>query len=1261
MGFSRPRYNQKARTNQTIKNQEDNNTTKDKKVSKNKQKKINAYLSKQLKKDHHNHLLKELEQSQSTINDPTALISTSHLNSEKLKTQQQIQQITINIESRKKERVKEIINKRKRKQKDYHSEGEETETDEITPVNSFSGALMIVDDEKNIKVENSQIITTNSTTQLNKPIVLGSALAPGAVIINKKRKIEPTEKLNRQKQITDDIVETDQDSFDSSDSSEEEEASDRCSTEEWNGCQIDDEEEWNGIDSVAIDEQLKIAETRIIDSGRVKGGFRDWANEQLQKVDENNKLELTNEDSSSTTIINEIHNELPCPNAHEPSEERENNDKELTNQKTNNESRSNIKCGPLGTPNDLPTTDLYLHQKTTNVPLNRTSEIMASRSLLPIFAEENKIMEIIKRNTVIVICGETGSGKTTQIPQFLYESGYGNSNSDNPGMIGITQPRRVAAVSMAKRVEEEMGLKEAGIISYQIRYDTNTKLSTRIKFMTDGILLRELSHDFLLNKYSVIIIDEAHERSINTDVLIGILSRIVKLRYQRWFENKLENKPLRLIIMSATLRVNDFIKNDKLFKIPPPLIEVKSRQFDVTIHFNKKTKFNYLLESFKKAAKIHSRLPKGGILIFLTGQIEIQNLCKKLENKFGKLAIEKRKKMKELSNLKFESKREKNLAVKEDDKILNNSGLEIEVEDIELGKDEHELADDIDKGNEVEEDLEALDTDDEDDGFDDDDEVEGIDLIEDSDIPMYILPLYSLLPTEEQMKVFKDPPQDSRLVIVATNVAETSLTIPNIKYVVDSGRSKERYYDQQTGIQSYKIDWISKASAAQRSGRAGRTGPGHCYRLYSSNVFENYFEEFSKPEINKIPIDNIVLQMKSMNIDTVINFPFPTPPDRFSLKKAEISLSHLGALNFKNQNSQDYLFDENHNEKHQEATITNLGRVMAQYPLNPRFSRMLVSGNQHNCLPYVIALVSILSVGDPFLHEEDIMINVADDHLSNNDEIKLIKNDEVKFKEIRKIKRKQYFKIQSFYSRLGNGISDLFKILAIVGAFEFNYYSNRPNLRNHLKEFCDENFVRFKAMEEIHKLRIQITKIVKNSIGEEVENIDLNLNLSPPNELQLKVLRQLITASFIDQVAVKTTLLPNSSTKITKSNTLVSYKAIGIKEDVYIHPSSILFNKLPDFIVFQEIIRNNHDKIYIKGITQINSNWLPIIGKSLCKFSKPLEGDKLTINNKGTLENERFCKVIPTFGCGQKFTGLEIDLDPILVKQKRVGNRWVWV
>lgn len=216
---------------------------------------------------------------------------------------------------------------------------------------------------------------------------------------------------------------------------------------------------------------------------------------------------------------------------------------------------------------------------------------------------------------------------------------------------------------------------------------------------------------------------------------------------------------------------------------------------------------------------------------------------------------------------------------------------------------------------------------------------------------------------------------------------------------IDSRRSQRRY-DVANGIQAFQVSWISKASAAQRAGRAGRTGPGHCYRLYSSALYEHYFDQFSKPEILRVPIEGVVLQMKSMNIDAVINFPFPTPPDRTSLRKAETILTHLGALKVQSKGSVVL-----------GGSITEIGKAMSLFPLSPRYSRMLVSGRQHGCLPYVIAIVSALSVGDPFFREE-ALVEGEEESDDDDESLSHLTTEAAKAKEARRLRRRAFFQSQ---------------------------------------------------------------------------------------------------------------------------------------------------------------------------------------------------------------------------------------------------------
>ncbi|KWU45797.1 P-loop containing nucleoside triphosphate hydrolase protein [Rhodotorula sp. JG-1b] len=862
--------------------------------------------------------------------------------------------------------------------------------------------------------------------------------------------------------------------------------------------------------------------------------------------------------------------------------------------------------GPLGAPlpqSELPTLP---PQRTVHIAVQRTPEIEASRAELPVVKEEDRVMATILGHSVTVLCGETGSGKTTQVGQFLWEAGFGDPSSDNPGMVAITQPRRVAALSTSARVRAELGLAEdSPLVAHRIRYSSTTSADTKLVFMTDGVLLRELASDFLLTKYSVVVVDEAHERGVNTDVLIGVLSRVAKLRETQWRAGKEGAKPLRLVIMSATLRVADFAENPTLFAKPPPVLHITARQHPVTMHFARHTQHDYLAQAYKKVARIHARLPPGGVLVFCTGQNEIVSLVKRLEKKFGPRAIAERK-----------------------ERVRRAAAARASGASFSRGKPD---GDDVQLDRALDAKLTGR----------------GIDMEEDTDEPMHVLPLYSLLPTERQMQVFQEPPAGHRLVVVATNVAETAITIPNIKYVVDTGRAKERKYDHASGIQSFEVDWISKASAAQRAGRAGRTGPGHCYRLYSSAVYEQHFDQFAKPEILRMPIEGIVLTMKSMNIDAVANFPFPTPPDRAALRRAEKTLVHLGAL------------EPSEADSRVGGKITPLGRSMAAFPLSPRFAKMIVAGQQHGCLPYVVAIVCALSVGDPFIREanlgdEDDVASPADDESAalSRAEIAHIRDPDLKAKEERKLARKAFFQVQQRYAALGKGTSDVFKMLSVVGAYEYDGGRDA---------FCEANFVRVKAMQEIHKLRAQISRLVSSTFP----GLDAGFvpKLPPPNETQqIKVLRQLLTAAFIDQVAIRKDIADKSSnTSFAKlaSTRGVPYRAFGIEEDLYIHPSSNLFHgPPPEFIVYNELHRTT--KVWLKTITKVNPAWLPVLGRSLCTFSKPVETPSQALAAKAASSagqaagDVRQIFVVPRFGPG---TGIE--LKPVQMTQVLVNGRWI--
>ncbi|KAI1104288.1 P-loop containing nucleoside triphosphate hydrolase protein [Jackrogersella minutella] len=853
----------------------------------------------------------------------------------------------------------------------------------------------------------------------------------------------------------------------------------------------------------------------------------------------------------------------------------------------------------------LPTKDTG--RKAFSVPVKRTPEIQEARLQLPVVAEEQKIMEAIHNNNVIVICGATGSGKTTQVPQFLFEAGYGSPNSPTPGMIGVTQPRKVAAVSMSKRIGQELG-DRSHAVAYQIRFEGTVDENTAVKFMTDGVLLREVANDIALRKYSAIVIDEAHERSVNTDILIGMLSRVVKLREEMSHENP-ELAPLKLIIMSATLRVDDFIKNKTLFPIPPPVLDVEGRQHSVTMHFSKQTRHDYVDEAFNKIIRGHRKLPPGSFLVFLTGHDEIQRLSKKLKLATGAL-----------NSIPYPKVR------------ISANDAPLEVEDIDFG-DTTETA--YDDG------LPFMD--DEEEEAEDDAEFSISEEVGTGPLKMHILPLYSLLPTREQMRVFDDPPEGSRAIILATNVAETSLTIPGIRYVFDSGRSKERKYNRETGVQSYEVGWISKASANQRAGRAGRTGPGHCYRLYSSAVFERDFQQFAEPELLRMPIEGVVLQLKAMRLQHVVNFPFPTPPERQSLAKAEKLLKYLSAITESGQ-------------------ATQIGSTMAKFPLPPRFARILLVGHLHDCLPYTVALVAGLSVAEVFIPE-----NQAIPALSAENEQGFRTNEDIAAENRQTEVRRKFNEVHRNFRSLDDA-SDAIKLLQAVGEF-----AHDPT-----EQWCENHFARFKALQEAQKLRRQITNLLQKDIPA-FANLTFKEKLDRPTPKQVTALKQMVAAGFIDQVAIRADLAPSPPDLYRKPRRAIDVPYIPlqpIEADtrdpldglVYIHPTSALAHfspqECPEFVVYSNLQRaasaSSFDpaakkpKTRMLALTDVSGAQLAALAKGtpLLAYGKP-------IKEVARSDKERECWVVPYLraeGVGGQGWPLPVRK---IVQRKVLGKGWV--
>lgn len=457
------------------------------------------------------------------------------------------------------------------------------------------------------------------------------------------------------------------------------------------------------------------------------------------------------------------------------------------------------------------------------------------RKLLPIYGFKKDLVDAIKRFKILIVVGETGSGKTTQLPQYLLEEGYGK--------ICCSQPRRVAAQSVAQRVSQENGTRLGRDIGYKIRFDDKTTPNlTKLVYMTDGMLLKELLGEPDMSSYNVLMIDEAHERTLATDVLFGLVKDIVRSR-----------DDFRLIVCSATLdskKFSEFFDHAPIFTIP-------GRKFPVDHYYSVEPEANYLDASAVTAMQIHLGCPlDGDILIFLPGQKEIEEV---------------------------------------------QNALTLRMEEFER--------------------------------------------LEKQVAPLLVLPCYSSLPQDKIQLIFEPTPKGHRKIVLATNVAETSITIDNIVYVIDPGFVKQTNHNPRTGMSSLVSVPISKASADQRSGRAGRVKPGKCFRLYTQWSFNNEMEVSNDPEIQRSDVGSVVLLLKSLGIDDVINFDFLDPPQSHSVMSALETLYGLGGLNEKGQ-------------------LTQLGRRMAELPLNAVHAKMLLSGGvNYGVVREIIIIIAMLSVG----------------------------------------------------------------------------------------------------------------------------------------------------------------------------------------------------------------------------------------------------------------------------------------------------------
>ena len=453
---------------------------------------------------------------------------------------------------------------------------------------------------------------------------------------------------------------------------------------------------------------------------------------------------------------------------------------------------------------------------------------------LPVSQRKAEIQKLLSEHQVIVVAGETGSGKTTQLPKMCLELGFGNL-----GMIGHTQPRRIAARSVAARIAEELETELGGLVGYKVRFNDQISDDTQIKLMTDGILLAEIQNDRFLNQYSCLIIDEAHERSLNNDFILGYLKQLLPRR-----------RDLKIIITSATIDVERFSKHFN----NAPIIEVSGRTYPVEVRYRPVVEEDDQdqLQGILNAVDELQAEGRGDILIFMNGEREIRDTAEALQKQ----------------NLKHTE----------------------------------------------------------------------------------ILPLFARLSAQEQNKIFH--PSGLNRIVLATNVAETSLTVPGIKYVIDPGTARISRYSYRTKVQRLPIEAISQASANQRKGRCGRVSEGICIRLYSEEDF-NSRPEFTDPEILRTNLASVILQMTALGLDDIEAFPFVDAPDKRHIQDGIKLLEELGAFELVRTKS---------GEKRQ---LTAVGRQLSQLPVDPRLAKMLLSAVSQDALHEVMIIVAALSIQDP--------------------------------------------------------------------------------------------------------------------------------------------------------------------------------------------------------------------------------------------------------------------------------------------------------
>ncbi|MFQ6664779.1 hypothetical protein Gotur_031770 [Gossypium turneri] len=678
----------------------------------------------------------------------------------------------------------------------------------------------------------------------------------------------------------------------------------------------------------------------------------------------------------------------------------------------------------------------------------RYYDILEKRKTLPVWQQKEEFLQVLRANQTLVLVGETGSGKTTQIPQFVLDAvDLETPDKRRKMMIACTQPRRVAAMSVSRRVAEEMDVTIGEEVGYSIRFEDCSSARTVLKYLTDGMLLREAMTDPLLERYKVIILDEAHERTLATDVLFGLLKEVLK------------NRPdLKLVVMSATLEAEKF----QGYFNSAPLMKVPGRLHPVEIFYTQEPERDYLEAAIRTVVQIHMCEPPGDILVFLTGEEEIEDACRKITKEVGNM------------------------------------------------------------GDQVG--------------------------------PVKVVPLYSTLPPAMQQKIFEPAPPPvkeggppGRKIVVSTNIAETSLTIDGIVYVIDPGFSKQKVYNPRVRVESLLVSPISKASAHQRSGRAGRTQPGKCFRLYTEKSFNNDLQPQTYPEILRSNLANTVLILKKLGIDDLVHFDFMDPPAPETLMRALEVLNYLGALD-------------------DEGNLTKLGEIMSEFPLDPQMSKMLVVSSEFNCSNEILSVAAMLSAGMCLRLSSATVLSgfhapVGMHHRISKQVLMQI------------VSVSQYSLMKQMVSpcleaqkaadeakaRFGHIDGDHLTLLNVYHAYKQN---------NEDQSWCYENFINHRALKAADNVRQQLVRIMSR--------FNLKLCSTDFNSRDYYVnIRKAMLAGYFMQVA-----------HLERTG---HYLTVKDNQVVHLHPSNCLDHK-PEWVIYNEYVLTSRN--FIRTVTDIRGEWL---------------------------------------------------------------------